>query len=146
MSEHRITRLPCYVVLVLAGAMFALAVSAHPALAGERGVGPYCDIGIPSNTDCANVQLGSWSNGLFDQNLSYANAAGKPESCEHTYIQGTGTTVSRRCGKGVVSAGTELDCYLLNGVHLSGHVGNGNNGKYQIEVQGETYVETNHCI
>lgn len=131
---------------VLVACIVASLAAPMPAVAGERGVGPYCDLAIPSNTDCANVGFGSWSNGLFDQNLTLANASGSPESCEHTYIQGTGTTVSRRCGKGVVSAGTELDCYLLQGTRLSGHAGNGNNGVFEIEVRGETFVETNHCV
>ena len=120
--------------IALAAACIAVTFGVLPVVshAGEVGVGAYCDTWVPSNTDCANITGGQWSNGLFDKNAGEVPGG---EVCEHTYIQGTGTTVSRTCSKGFTASGLDLDCYYVSGTHLSGHVGAGSGG-------GETYGET----
>ena len=110
--------------------------------AGEVGVGYYCLIEVPTNTDCANISGGSWSNGKFDQNTVAAGAGG--EVCEHTYYEGTGTTVSRRCGSTRVNAATDLFCPYLEGYNLSGHAGRGDSPK--TNVGGETEYVTDTCV
>jgi hypothetical protein len=110
--------------------------------AGEVGVGYYCFIEVPTNTDCANISGGSWSNGRFDQNTVAAGAGG--EVCEHTYYLGTGTTVSRRCGSTRVDAATDLFCPYDEGYSFSGHAGRGDSPK--TNVGGETEYEYDTCV
>jgi hypothetical protein len=142
-----ITRLgvgkPLLATLALAG--FAPIVGLAPAqsVAGERGVGTYCGISVPSNTDCANISGGSWSNGKFDQNAVGAGQSGH-EVCEHTYYLGTGTTVSRRCAATSVNASTDLYCPYIEGDSFSGHAGNGTGGTET--VGGVTVVEHDSCV
>jgi hypothetical protein len=102
----------------------------------------YCGIWVPGNTDCANVSGGSWHNGYFNQNVAWDPNGWNV--CQHTYIYGTGTTVSRRCGGTPQGAGYELHCYYVEGRELSGHVGNDNS--FEQPIYGETSVETNHCV
>jgi hypothetical protein len=102
----------------------------------------YCEIWVPGNTDCANVAGGSWVNGYFDQNEVW-----DPNGwyvCQHTYIAGTGTTVSRRCGSTPQTAGYELMCYYAEGRELSAHAGNDNS--FQQPIYGDAFIETVHCV
>jgi hypothetical protein len=130
-------------VLVVAGAAPVIGLAPAASSAGERGVGTYCGIQVPANTDCANVAGGSWSNGKFDQN-AVGGAVKGHEVCEHTYYLGTGTTVSRRCAASGVNSATDLYCPYIEGRSLSGHAGNGS-GSAQ-EIGGVTVVEHDTCV
>jgi hypothetical protein len=112
-------------------------------VAGERGVGTYCGISVPANTDCANISGGSWSNGKFDQNSVGAGQSGH-EVCERTYYLGTGNTVSRRCAGTGVNAGEDLYCPYIEGDSFSGHAGNGSGDTET--VGGVTVVEHDSCV
>lgn len=128
-----------WVALALIGALWIALGFTVP---GRANAGTYCNIWVPGNTDCANVPGGSWSNGYFDQNegIDINNF----DVCEHTYIYGTGTTVSRHCGGNPQSAGWDLMCYYVEGRELSGHVGNDN--PFQQPMEGYTYIEAVHCV
>ena len=102
----------------------------------------YCGIWVPGNTDCASVAGGSWADGYFDQNV-----VSDPNGwlvCQHTYLYGTGTTVSRHCGATPEGAGWDLMCYYAEGRALSGHAGNANS--FQQPIYGSAYIETVHCV
>jgi hypothetical protein len=102
----------------------------------------YCGIWVPADTDCANVAGGGWRNGYFDQNEAW-----DPNGwlvCEHTYIYGTGTTVSRHCGSTPQTAMTDLMCYYAEGRELSAHVGNDNS--FQQPIYGVTGIVKVTCI
>lgn len=99
---------------------------------------PYCGIWVPANTDCANVAGGSWVNGYFNQNL--VESGGGFPVCEHTYIAGGGTTVSRHCGGDPENAGSDLACYFNDGYELSAHAGD--DFSYEEYVAADAYVES----
>jgi hypothetical protein len=99
--------------------------------AGEVGLGDYCGIVVPRNTDCANISGGQWSNGKFTLNAVAANN-NNDEVCEHTYILGTGSTLSRRCGINSIGSATDLWCPYAEGKSMSGHAGNGATGSEAI--------------
>ena len=119
-----------------------LALLLLAALPRAAPAGNYCNIWVPGNTDCASVPHGGWWNGYFDQNEGIDK--GNWLVCEHTYIYGTGTTVSRRCGNNPQYSGWDLMCYYVEGRELSGHVGNNNN--FAQEMEGSAYIEAVHCV
>lgn len=117
--------------LVLA---FALAVTGFTCVCfGTVGATParavsYCGIYVNPYTDCANMAGGQWVNGYFNYNWAHAQnslegGTGKPV-CEHTYIYGTGTTVSNHCESPSAYSFCDLYWYYKNGYELSGHAVN----------------------
>ncbi len=133
---------PLLIAAAVASGIVTVGMLPTQSYAGEVGVGYYCFIEVPTNTDCANIAGGSWSNGKFDQNTVAAGAGG--EVCEHTYYLGTGTTVSRRCGSTRVNAATDLFCPYLEGYSFSGLAVRGNSPKTY--VGGETEVVHDTCV
>lgn len=128
-------RVPAMVVSV-----FALCITLGSV--GAATANTYCGIWVPGNTDCANVAGGSWANGYFDQNV-----VSDPNGwlvCQHTYLYGTGTTVSRHCGETPEGAGWDLMCYYVEGRALSGHAGNAN--AFSQPIFGSAYIETVRCV
>jgi hypothetical protein len=125
-------------VLLLLGVMIATVAFG----ASEARATTYCGIWVPGNTDCANVKGGSWVNGVFDQN--YVEDPNNWLVCEHTYIAGTGTTVSRRCGSNPQNASVDLMCYYVEGRSLSAHAGNDNS--FEQPIVGDAYVEGVKCV
>jgi hypothetical protein len=130
--------------MALRGLLVSLVVlSMLPAWAAPpQASASYCNIWVPGNTDCANVSGGSWHDGYFDQNVAW-----DPNGwlvCQHTYIHGTGTTVSRHCGGTPQGAGNDLMCYYAEGRELSGHAGNDNS--FEQPIIGETGIEKVTCV
>lgn len=82
---------------------------------------------MPAHTDCANVSGGSWYNGLFQQNDAWLPHNPDRYVCEHTYIQGTGDTVSNQCAVGGATSCEDLVIYWQYGIDLSGHSVNDSN-------------------
>jgi len=135
----------CGAVLAAVAASAAIAVPASlvpaaPANAFEVG---YCYVSVPPYTDCANASGGSWYNGYFSANQADVyEGSGGFNVCEHTYIAGTGDTVSDRCGPMPEDSGCDLDWYYANGYELSGHAGN--NYPFYLIITG--YAYDNSCV
>jgi hypothetical protein len=88
----------------------------------------YCGIWVPPYTDCAKTSGGSWVNGYFNENWAHAQyslegGSGIPV-CEHTYIAGTGTTVSNHCEGANAYSFCDLYYYYKHGYELSAHAVN----------------------
>lgn len=71
-----------------------------------------------------------------------------PWVCEHAYIYGTGTTISRHCDGGWVSSDYscpgDLWYWYNNGVAVSSHAGN--DSSVGRTIYGHTYVESETCV
>lgn len=109
--------------LMVLGYGVLAASSAEPARAVS-----YCGIYVPSYTDCANVSGGEWVNGYLNENWVHAQNSVEGGSgktvCEHTYIEGTGTTVSNRCEAKTAYSFCDLYYYYNEGYKLSAHAVN----------------------
>ena len=107
----------------------------------------YCQTEVFGYTDCADYgtcNSGYCYNGFFNVNHAYVPGAHYGGVCEHTYIYGTGYTVSRRCSN-TDFATSDYGCsgdlwnYYNAGYILSGHAGNNQYlGQY---IVGHAYIE-----
>ncbi len=129
-------------VLALMLAVSALAILPRAAQAKN----PYCGEFVPPYTDCAKSpgKSGDWFDGYPNTNEAYHEGSSVAD-CEHTYIYGTGDTVSDRCGTGVVKSECDLYFYYNNHYALSSHAGN--NGNVERIIWGYAYIQSPefHC-
>jgi hypothetical protein len=111
--------------LVAVCALAPGAVALAPATASGNPYNPYCGEVVPPHTDCATNpgHYWDWWDGRFNTDEAYYQPGGI-SVCEHTYIYGTATTVSDRCGTSSISSYCDLYYYYNGGYSLSGHAGN----------------------